>query len=82
MSAPKPLWDTTTSRRERVTKSVVRGKYTKVTRVYDHLTIDDLVAFMARNDVAGTVLGEDRTPEVPRSIRDYLTKQGTTLTGS
>ena len=82
MSAPSTLWDNTTSRRERKTKTVVRGKYATVARVYDHLSIDDLLTFLARQEVAGTVLGTNQTPGVPREVRDYLTKQGTTLTGS
>lgn len=82
MSAPTTPWDKTLTRRERKTKTVVRGKYATVATVYDHLTIDDLLAFLARNEVASTVLGVNRTPDVPRDVRDYLTKQGTTLTGS
>jgi hypothetical protein len=79
MSAPKPIWDRIVTRREREFGIFVRSRNKRVARAYDKITIDDVMAFLARADVARRVTGRTERPDVPQEIKDYLTKQGVTL---
>jgi len=57
----------------------MRGGRKRVARMYDRITMDDVVAFLARSHVTSTVRGTDATTEIPRQVKDYLTKLGFSL---
>jgi len=79
VSAPKPLWDQTTSRRERHFGILIRRVGKRVTRARDKITIDDVMEMLTKYEVSKKVRGLHQNLEIPQEFKDYLTKLGVTL---
>ena len=67
------------TRRGRSSGSVVLRQGKWVTKVYDSITIDDVMLFLSKSEAAKQATGKGTTPVVPKQVKDYLAKQGATL---